>query len=61
MQTFSDMAKSLNRLTIYLNEDVLHRLRESLKIRARILAEIATEFPHVRAAVKWATPLAKRI
>jgi hypothetical protein len=42
-----------------MGEDALRVLREILKIRARILADIATELPHVRAAVKWATPLAK--
>ena len=42
-----------------MGEDALRVLRECLKLRARILADIATELPHVRAAVKWATPLAK--
>jgi hypothetical protein len=35
-------------------------LRKNLKLRARILADIAAELPHVRAAVKWATPLARQ-
>jgi hypothetical protein len=45
MHTFSDMAKSLNRLTIYLSEDALHMLRESLKIRASILADHVADLP----------------
>ena len=40
-----------------MGEDALRVLRESLKIRARILADIATELPHVRNAVKWITRL----
>jgi hypothetical protein len=43
-----------------MGEDALRVLREILKTRARILADIATELPHVRAAVKWATPLARQ-
>jgi hypothetical protein len=43
MHNFSDMAKSLNRLTIYLSEDAPHMLRESLKIRASILADLVAE------------------
>ena len=31
----------------------------NLSRRARILADIATELPHVRAAVKWATAIAE--
>ena len=42
-----------------MGEDAMRVLRESLKIRARILADITTELTHVRAAVKWAAPLAK--
>jgi hypothetical protein len=44
-----------------MGEDALRVLRQILKIRARILADLATELPHVRAAVKWATPLVKHI
>jgi hypothetical protein len=43
-----------------MREDALRVLRESLKLRTNILAEIAAEVPHFRAAVKWAAPLAKR-
>ena len=38
-----------------MGEDALRVLRECLKIRARILVDIAAELPHVRAAVKWAS------
>ena len=40
-------------------EDALRVLHESLKLRARILADIAAE--HLRTALKWATHLAKHI
>ena len=42
-----------------MGEDAMRVLRESLKIRARILADIATELPHVRAALKWAAAITK--
>jgi hypothetical protein len=42
-----------------MGEDALRVLRECLKIRARILADITTELPHVRAAVKWAATYIK--
>lgn len=42
-----------------MGEDALRVFRECLKMRTRILAEIATELPHVRAAIKWAMPLNK--
>jgi len=42
-----------------MGEDALRVLRECFKIRARILADIATELPHVRVTVQWATTLAK--
>jgi len=42
-----------------MGEDALRMLRECLKIRARILADIAAELPRVRAAVKWAVPFTK--
>jgi hypothetical protein len=37
-----------------MGEDALRVLRACLKIRTGILADIAGELPHVRAAVKWA-------
>ena len=40
-----------------MGEDALRILRDVLKIRARILADIAAEIPRVRAAVKWAAHL----
>lgn len=62
VQTGLNFADSLPELFAgkEMGEDALRVLRECLKIRARILCEIAAELPHVRAAVKWATPLAKR-
>ena len=42
-----------------MGEDTLRVLRGCLKLRARICAEIVTELPHVRAALKRVTPLAK--
>ena len=42
-----------------MGEDALRVLREGLKIRARILAAVATELPHVRSATKWVKFLAK--
>jgi hypothetical protein len=42
-----------------MGEDALRVLRECLKIRARILADISTELPHVGDAVKWAASRAK--
>ena len=42
-----------------MGEDALRVLRQILNLRAHILADIATELPHVRAAVKWATAIAK--
>ena len=38
-----------------MGEDALRVLRECVKIRARIQADVAAELLHVRAAVKWAT------
>lgn len=43
-----------------MGEDAMRVLREILKLRARILSAMAIELPHVRAAVKWATPQAKQ-
>jgi hypothetical protein len=62
VQTGLNFADSLPELFAgkEMGEDVLRVLRECLKIRARILAEIATELPQVRASVKWAMPLAKQ-
>jgi len=40
-----------------MGEDALRVLRECLKIRARILADVANELPHVRCIVKWAAKL----
>ncbi len=42
-----------------MGEDALRVLRECLKLRARILADLASELPQVRAAVKWAAPLVR--
>lgn len=44
-----------------MGEDALRVLRDCLRIRHRICTDIADELPHVRAAVKWAAPLARRI
>lgn len=38
-----------------MGEDTLRVLQESLKLRARILADVSAELPHTRAATKWAT------
>jgi hypothetical protein len=42
-----------------MGEDALRVLRECLKIRAKIMADITTELPCVREAVKWAAHLPK--
>ena len=42
-----------------MGEDALRVLRECLKLRARILADITAELPHVRTAIKWASRFAK--
>ena len=44
-----------------MGEDALRVFRECLKHRTRILADLATELPHIRAAVRWGALLAKRI
>lgn len=36
-----------------MGEDALRVLREILTIRSRLLSGLATELPHVRAAIKW--------
>jgi hypothetical protein len=56
VQTGLNFANSLPELFVgkEMGEDALRVLRESLKIRTRILADIAAELPRVRAAVKWA-------
>jgi hypothetical protein len=61
VQTGLNFADSLPELFARkeLGEDALHVLRECVKIHARIIADIATELPHVRAAVKRATALIK--
>lgn len=61
VQTGLNFANSLPELFAgkEMGEDALRVLRECMKIRARILTDIATELPHIRAALKWATPLAK--
>ena len=61
VQTGLNFANSLPELFAgkEMGEDALRVLRECLKLRARILAEIAAELPHVRSAFKWATPLLK--
>ena len=43
------------------NARPLRVLRECLKIRARILAEISAELPHVRTAAKWAAVRARHL
>jgi hypothetical protein len=42
-----------------MGEDALRVLRECLKIRARILAELSAELPRVRTAAKWAAAHAR--
>jgi hypothetical protein len=44
-----------------MGEDALRVLRDCLRIRQRICADVAAELAHVRAAVKWAGPLVRRI
>jgi hypothetical protein len=41
-----------------MGEDVLRVLRKRVKVRAGVMAEISDEISHVRAALKWAAPLA---
>lgn len=61
VQTGLNFANSLPELFAgkEMGEDALRVLRECLKLRTRILADIATELPNVRAAVKWAASHAK--
>jgi hypothetical protein len=40
-----------------MGEDALRVLRECLKLRARILDEVADELPHVRCIIQWAAKL----
>ena len=42
-----------------MGEDALRVLRECLKLRARILEDVAAELPHLRAAAHWATALTR--
>lgn len=61
VQTGLNFANSLPELFAgkEMGEDVLRVLRECLKLRSRILADLATALPHVRAAVKWTTSRAR--
>jgi hypothetical protein len=61
VQTGLNFANSLPELFAgkEMGEDALRVLRKGLVIRARIHADIVTELPHVRAAVKRATALIK--
>lgn len=61
IQTGLNFAASLPELFAgkEMGEDALRVLRECLKLRNRILTDLAAELPHVRGAVKWATPLTK--
>jgi len=61
VQTGLNFAESLPELVAgtEMGEDILRVLRVSLQIRARILADLAAELPHLRAAAKWAIPLAR--
>lgn len=61
VQTGLNFADSLPELFAgnEMGEDALRVLRKCLKIRACILADIATALPHVRAAVKQAAALIK--
>ena len=60
VQTGLNFADSLPELFAgrEMGEDALRVFRECLKIRDRIRADIATELPHLRAAVKWAAAAA---
>jgi hypothetical protein len=60
VQTGLNFADSLPELFAgkEMGEDALRVLREILKIRTRILADIAAELPHVRFAANWASRLA---
>ena len=62
VQTGLNFADSLPELFAgqEMGEDPLRVLREGFKLSARLLAEITIERPHVRAAVKWTAPRAKR-
>jgi len=44
-----------------MGEDAMRVLREILEIRARILADIAAELPHLRATVKLAATFSKQV
>ena len=61
IQTGLNFADSLPELFAgkEMGEDALRVLRECLKIRAGILAGLATELPHVRIAAKWAAVRAR--
>jgi hypothetical protein len=61
LQTGLNFAVSLPELFAgqEMGEDSLRVLRECLKLRGRLVADIAAELPHIRAAAKWAAPLPK--
>lgn len=42
-----------------MGEDAIRVLREILKLRTRILTELTTELPHVRAAAQWVATLTR--
>jgi hypothetical protein len=56
LQTGLDFAEAKPELFggLEMGEDALRVLRECLKIRTHILADIAAELPQVRLGVKWA-------
>lgn len=55
VQTGLNFANSLPELFAgkEMGEDSMRVLREILKIRARILSDIAAELPHVQKSAKW--------
>jgi hypothetical protein len=59
LQTGLNFADSLSELFAgqEMGEDAMRVLRDCLKLRSRIIAEVAAELPHVRAAVRRTTPL----
>jgi hypothetical protein len=63
VQTGLNFADSLPELFAgkEMGEDALRVLRECLKIRSRILTDLAAELPHIRTALKWAAPLTKHL
>jgi hypothetical protein len=61
VQTGLNFADSLPELFAgkEMGEDALRVLRACLRIRAQILAELSTELPHVRTAIRWAAVRAR--